>query len=59
MKKNNKKEQVYHSMEEIEKKFFPNSRKRRLLETEEDPHIFGADLAMESLNKIKHLLQTS
>lgn len=53
----NKKKIVYHSIEEIEKKFFPKSmEEKRLLQMEEDPRAFGVNLAMESLQRIAHQL---
>ena len=53
----NRKKVVYHSMEEIERKFFPKSvEEQRLLQMEKDPHAYGVSLAMESLQKIAHQL---
>jgi len=54
--KNNKKE-TYHSMDEIERKFFPNSaEKKRLSQIDEGPRAFGVNLAMESLQRIARQL---
>jgi hypothetical protein len=47
--------QVYRSMEEFEKKFFPNSFKKRALESM-DPHALAVSLAEESLEKIRSQL---
>lgn len=53
----NKKTGVFHSMEEIERTFFPKSvEEKRLSQMEEDPRAFGVNLAMESLQKIAHRL---
>ena len=55
MRRSNKKEQEYKSMEEFEKKFFPNSYKKRLIESM-DTHALAVNLAEESLKKIRHQL---
>ena len=47
--------QVYRSMEEFERKFLPDSFKRRALESM-DSHALAASLADESLEKIKSRL---
>ena len=51
MRRSNKKEQEYKSMEEFEKKFFPNSYKKRLIESM-DTNALAVKLAEESLKKI-------
>jgi len=53
--RNKKGERVYKSMEEFEKKFFPDSFKKRLLESM-DSHTLAVSLAEESLKKVKRQL---
>jgi len=47
--------QVYRSIEEFEKKFLPDSFKKRVLESM-DSHALAVSLAEESLKKIKSQL---
>ncbi len=51
MKKKGKKVQEYHSIEEFNKRFFPESFNEQLSKID-DPHTFGVKLAEESLKKI-------
>lgn len=55
MRKNKEKEQIYKSIREFEKKFFPNSLKKRL-EKSTDLRTLAVSLAQESLDKVKHQL---
>ena len=55
MRRSKKKEQEYKSTEEFEKKFFPNSFKKRLVESM-DSHALAVSLAEESLEKIRSQL---
>ena len=50
-----KQDRVYKSMQEFEKKFFPNSFKKRSLESM-DSHDLAVSLAEESLEKIRSQL---
>ncbi|OIP26664.1 MAG: hypothetical protein COY46_01985 [Chloroflexi bacterium CG_4_10_14_0_8_um_filter_46_9] len=50
-----KQDQVYRSTQEFEKKFFPNSFKKRSVESM-DPHALAISLAEESLGKIRRQL---
>lgn len=50
-----KQDQVYRSMQDFEKKFFPNSFKKREVESM-DSHTLAASLAEESLEKIRREL---
>jgi len=52
MKKSNKIKKAYKSMEEFEKKFFPNSYKKRLVESM-DIHTLAVTSAEESLENIR------
>lgn len=52
---NKKGERVYKSMEEFEKKFFPNSFQKKLLESM-DSHTLAVSLADKSLEKIRRQL---
>jgi hypothetical protein len=56
MKKSRTRTQEFHSMKEYEKKYYPESFKKQLLEFK-DPDTLGIILARESLNKFKHLIQ--
>ena len=56
MKKSKIRMQEYHSMEEYEKKYYPESFKKQSIEIN-DPNTLGQVLARESLNKFKHLIQ--
>ena len=56
MKKSKTKMQEYHSMEEYEKKYYPESFKKQSIEVN-DPNTLGQVLARESLNKFKDLIQ--
>ena len=56
MKKNNKMEKVYKSMEEFEKKFFPNSFKDRLIKSM-DIRTQAVTSAKESLERIRQQLK--
>lgn len=56
MKGSKKKEQVYKSMKEFEKKFFPKSFRKQSLEQLTDARILGITLARESLNTIRNQL---
>jgi len=53
MNKNKKKKQVYRSMMEFEKRFFPKSFQKRMAEKPTDAQVLGVSLAKESLEKIK------
>jgi hypothetical protein len=50
-----KQDRVYKSMQEFEKKFFPNSFKKRAVESM-DSHALAVSLAEESLEKIRSQL---
>ncbi|MCK4358269.1 MAG: hypothetical protein KAW92_05925 [Candidatus Cloacimonetes bacterium] len=56
MKKNNKMGKVYKSMEEFEKKFFPNSFKDRLIKSM-DIRTQAVTSAKESLERIRQQLK--
>ena len=56
MKKSKTRMQEYHSMEEYEKKYYPESFKKQSIEIN-DPNTLGQVLARESLNKFKHPIQ--
>ena len=56
MKKSKTRMQEYHSMEEYEKKYYPESFKKQSIEVN-DPNTLGQVLARESLNKFKDLIQ--
>lgn len=56
MKKSKISMQEYHSMEEYEKKYYPESFKKKSIEVS-DPNTLGNVLARESLNKFKQLIQ--
>ncbi len=54
-----KKEKVYNSYEEFVKKNFPNLNKKEESENEnEDPFVFGVNLARESLKKVTKILSS-
>ncbi len=55
MKKNIKRNKEYHSFEEYKRTFFPCTLDSALDKVYDDPERLGADLAKESLNKIKEL----
>ena len=50
------KEKSIKSMKEIEEEFFPESSKKKALETRTDPQTLGVNLAKESLENIKSKL---
>lgn len=52
-----KKKQVYKSMREFEKEFFPNSLKESSSKVPTDARVLGASLAKESLDVIKNRLR--
>ena len=56
MNKNGKKKQLYRSMKEFERKFFPKSFKEKMAETPTDAQALGVSLAKESLEKIRERL---
>ena len=56
MKKSKTRMQEYHSMEEYEEKYYPESFKKQSIEVN-DPNTLGQVLARESLNKFKDLIQ--
>jgi hypothetical protein len=53
MSKNGKKVEVFHSMIEFEKRFFPKSVEKRVAQETKDAQALGTRLARESLSKIK------
>lgn len=53
MIKNKKKEQVYKSMREFEKKFFPKSFIKQSVKAPTDARTIGINLAKESLDMIR------
>jgi len=53
---NKKKKQVYRSMMEFEKRFFPKSFEKRMAEKPTDAQALGVSLAKESLEKIRRRL---
>ena len=53
MKKSSKKKQVFRSMIEFEKKYFPKSYEQKMTEKRKDARALGISLAEESLNKIR------
>ena len=55
MKKNSEK-QIYRTMLEFEKEFFPKSYKERMTEKPTDAQALGVSLAKESLERIKREL---
>ncbi len=55
MKKKGRKVQEYNSMEEFNKRFYPESFNEQLSKID-DPHTFGVKLAEESLKKIMNQL---
>ena len=50
---NKKRKQIYSSMKEFEKEFFPKSFKKRMAERPTDAQALGISLAKESLEKIR------
>lgn len=56
MNGNRKEKQVFHSIMEFEKKYFPKSFEKKTLEKPTDARALGIGLAKESLDKIKILL---
>lgn len=52
----NKRKQVFRSMMEFEKKFFPTSFERKMAENPTDAHALGVSLAKESLERIRERL---
>lgn len=53
MKKGKNKKQIYQSMKEFEKEYFPESFEKRMSEKPTDAQALGVILAKESLEKIK------
>ena len=58
MNKREKSKKEYHTLKEFQEDFYPVSEARKLIKAE-DPHLFGVNLARESLKKIEHLLSKS
>ena len=56
MKKNKGEKQIYRSMKEFEKEFFPKSFEKRMTEKPTDAQALGVSLARESLDKIRERL---
>ncbi len=56
MKKYKTNVQVFHSVKEYEKKYYPESLKKQSLEIG-DPDTLGVILARESLNKFKQMMK--
>ncbi len=56
MNRKKEKEQIYHSIVEIERIFFPKSFEERMMKKSEGSQALGASLAKESLDKIKKQL---
>ena len=56
MKKGSKKVKVYKSMREFEKKYFPESLKKKIAEKPIDARTLGINLARESLATIQREL---
>ena len=56
MNKNKKKKQVYHSMTEFEREFFPKAFEKRTAEMPTDARAVGVSLAKESLDNIREQL---
>jgi len=56
MKKSKTRTQEFYSVKEYEKKYYPESFKKRSIKIS-DPNTLGIVLARESLNKFKHLIQ--
>ncbi|MDR4508296.1 MAG: hypothetical protein MRJ65_08695 [Candidatus Brocadiaceae bacterium] len=56
MNENIKGKQIFHSMMEFEKEYFPKSFKKKIEEKPSDARALGISLAKESLDKIKNLL---
>jgi hypothetical protein len=51
-----KRKQIFHSMMEFEKEYFPKSFKKKMEEKPTDARELGISQANESLDKIKNLL---
>ncbi len=56
MNKDKTKKQIYRTMREFEKEFFPKSFEKRMAEKPTDAKALGASLAKESLEKIRERL---
>ncbi len=56
MNRSKEKKQVFRSMMEFEKNYFPKSFEKRMLERPTDAQTLGISLAKESLDKIKERL---
>lgn len=57
MNRSKKKKQVFRSMVEVEKKYFPKSFEKRMAEKPTDAYALGISLAKESLDKIRGQLE--
>ena len=53
MNKNKRKVQIYHSLTEFEKAFFPQYYRKKMSEMPKDIQALGICLAKESLSKIR------
>jgi len=53
---NGKKKQIYRSITEFERTFFPKSFEKRMAEKPKDAQALGVSLANESLEKIRKQL---
>lgn len=56
MNRSKKEKQVFRSIAEFEKKYFPKSFEERIAEKPTDAHALGVSLAKESLDKIREQL---
>ena len=56
MNRSKEKKEIFRSMMEFEKKFFPKSFEKRIAERSTDANALGISLAKESLNKIRERL---
>jgi len=56
MNKSKKKKQVFHAMNEFEKKYFPKSFEKKMAEKPTNARDLGIWLAKESLDKIRRPL---
>lgn len=56
MKKKNKKSQVFHSLMEVEKKYFPKAFEKKMAQKPEDARAMGTQAAKESLKRIAEQL---
>lgn len=56
MNKDKKKKQIFRSMAEFEKKYFPKSFEKKMAEKPKDARALGISLAKESLEEIRERL---